>query len=134
MKEKYYINEKTHLATEKIFVLHHSLKINKVVMGGGGGGGSRCFPSHHVENQLHNQCFLAFQLFNYPDRWSLHVRWTYKHTHTHTHTHNCCNSTWFIWATSSPTHFFVISGKRKNFLKIALGKKPKAISLKLLRG
>ena len=29
MKEKYYTNEKTHLATEKIFVLHHSLKINK---------------------------------------------------------------------------------------------------------
>ena len=26
-KEKYYINKKTHLATEKIFVLHHSLKI-----------------------------------------------------------------------------------------------------------
>ena len=29
LKEKYYINEKTHLATEKIFVLHHSLKNNK---------------------------------------------------------------------------------------------------------
>ena len=29
MKEKYYINEKTHLATEKNFVLHHSLKFNK---------------------------------------------------------------------------------------------------------
>ena len=30
MKEKYYINEKkTHLATEKKIVLHHSLKINK---------------------------------------------------------------------------------------------------------
>ena len=29
LKEKYYINEKTHLATEKIFVLHHSLTINK---------------------------------------------------------------------------------------------------------
>ena len=30
LKEKCYIN-KTHLATEKIFVLHHSLKINKQV-------------------------------------------------------------------------------------------------------
>ena len=41
MKEKYYINEKTHLATEKIFVLHHSLKINKRGVGGRGerGGG-----------------------------------------------------------------------------------------------
>ena len=29
LKEEYYINEKTHLAPEKIFVLHHSLKINK---------------------------------------------------------------------------------------------------------
>ena len=34
LKEKYYINKKTHLATEKYFVLHHSLKINK--KGGGG--------------------------------------------------------------------------------------------------
>ena len=39
MKEKYYINEKTHLATEKVFVLHYSLKINKRGVGGGGGGG-----------------------------------------------------------------------------------------------
>ena len=42
MKEKYYINEKTHLATEKKCVLHHSLKINKrgcpnKLRGGGGG-------------------------------------------------------------------------------------------------
>ena len=29
LKEKYYMNKKTHLATEKKFVLHHSLKINK---------------------------------------------------------------------------------------------------------
>ena len=29
MKEKYYIHEKTHLATEQKFVLYHSLKINK---------------------------------------------------------------------------------------------------------
>ena len=29
LKEKYYINEKTHLATEKDFILHHSLRINK---------------------------------------------------------------------------------------------------------
>ena len=29
LKEKYYINEKTHLATEKNFVLHYSLKISK---------------------------------------------------------------------------------------------------------
>ena len=29
LKEKYYVNEKTHLATEKNFVLHHSLKITK---------------------------------------------------------------------------------------------------------
>ena len=29
MKEKYYIKEKSHLATEKHFVLHHSLKINQ---------------------------------------------------------------------------------------------------------
>ena len=28
-KEKYHINKKTHLATEKYFVLQHSLKINK---------------------------------------------------------------------------------------------------------
>ena len=28
MKEKYYINKKTHLATEKNFVLQHSLKGN----------------------------------------------------------------------------------------------------------
>ena len=28
LKEKYYINEKTHLATEKKIVLCHSLKIN----------------------------------------------------------------------------------------------------------
>ena len=28
LKEIYYINEKTHLAIEKKFVLHHSLKIN----------------------------------------------------------------------------------------------------------
>ena len=33
LKEKYYINEKTHLTTEKKFLLHHSLKINK--RGGG---------------------------------------------------------------------------------------------------
>ena len=42
LKEKYYINEKAHLATKTIFVLHHSLKINK--WGGGlislGEGGS----------------------------------------------------------------------------------------------
>ena len=31
LKEKYYINEKTHLATEKNFALHHSLKIHKRV-------------------------------------------------------------------------------------------------------
>ena len=40
LKEKYYINEKIHLATEKIFVLHHSLKINKrggLVSSGGEG-------------------------------------------------------------------------------------------------
>ena len=36
MKEKYYINEKTHSATEKNFVLHHSLKINKRKGDGGG--------------------------------------------------------------------------------------------------
>ena len=29
LKEKYYISKKTHLATEKNFVLHNSLKINK---------------------------------------------------------------------------------------------------------
>ena len=29
LKEKYYINKKTDLATEENFVLHHSLKINK---------------------------------------------------------------------------------------------------------
>ena len=29
LKEKYCINKKTHLATEKIFVLYHFLKINK---------------------------------------------------------------------------------------------------------
>ena len=29
MKEKYYINEKTHFAAEKKFVLQHSLKFNK---------------------------------------------------------------------------------------------------------
>ena len=28
-KEKYYINKKTHLATEKFFVVHHSLKIKQ---------------------------------------------------------------------------------------------------------
>ena len=35
MKDKYYINEKTYLATEKNFALHHCLKVNKP---GGGGG------------------------------------------------------------------------------------------------
>ena len=29
MKDKYYINKKTHLAAEKKLVFHHSLKINK---------------------------------------------------------------------------------------------------------
>ena len=29
LKEKHYINEKTHLATEKNSAFHHSLKINK---------------------------------------------------------------------------------------------------------
>ena len=29
LKEKYYINEKTYLATEEFFILQHSLKINK---------------------------------------------------------------------------------------------------------
>ena len=29
LKEKYYMTKKTHLATAKNFVLHHSLKINK---------------------------------------------------------------------------------------------------------
>ena len=29
LKEKYYINEKTYLATGKKIILHHSLKINK---------------------------------------------------------------------------------------------------------
>ena len=29
LKEKCYINEKTHVAPKKIFVLHHSLRINK---------------------------------------------------------------------------------------------------------
>ena len=33
------MNKKTHLATEKDFVLQHSLKINE--RGGGGGGGSK---------------------------------------------------------------------------------------------
>ena len=33
LKDKYYINEKTHLATDKNFALHHSLKVNK--RGGG---------------------------------------------------------------------------------------------------
>ena len=28
-RENYYINEETHLAAEKNFALHHSLKINK---------------------------------------------------------------------------------------------------------
>ena len=41
LKEKYYINKKTHLAKEKIFVVHHSLKINKrgdgVLISSGGG-------------------------------------------------------------------------------------------------
>ena len=41
LKEKCYINEKNHLATEKIFVLHHSLKINKrgVLISSGEGEG-----------------------------------------------------------------------------------------------
>ena len=40
LKEKYYINEKTHLAAEKKFGLHHSLKINKrgVLISSGGVG------------------------------------------------------------------------------------------------
>ena len=38
LKEKYYINKKTHLATEKNFVLQISLKINKRGVGRGGGG------------------------------------------------------------------------------------------------
>ena len=41
LKEKYYINKKTHLATEKKLVLHHSLKINKkggVLIRSRGGG------------------------------------------------------------------------------------------------
>ena len=29
LKEKHYRNEKTHIATEKDFILQHSLKINK---------------------------------------------------------------------------------------------------------
>ena len=29
LKEKFYINKKTHVVTEKNFVLHHTLKINK---------------------------------------------------------------------------------------------------------
>ena len=43
LKEKHYINEKIHLAIENIFVLHHSLKINK--WGGlvSFGGGGRCW-------------------------------------------------------------------------------------------
>ena len=40
LKEKYYINEKTHLATEKNLVLHHSLKINKQVGPNNPRGGS----------------------------------------------------------------------------------------------
>ena len=36
LKEKYYINEKAHLAIEKKFVLHHSLKINNRRGGWGG--------------------------------------------------------------------------------------------------
>ena len=44
MKEKYYLNEKTHLATEKDFVLQHSLKINEGVgVGERGGGGPNKF-------------------------------------------------------------------------------------------
>lgn len=41
LTEKYCINEKTHLGTEKNFVLFNSLKINKrwVVMSSGGGEG-----------------------------------------------------------------------------------------------
>ena len=38
LKEKYYINEKAHLTTEKIFVLHHSLKIDKRGVGKRGEG------------------------------------------------------------------------------------------------
>ena len=37
LKEKYYINKKIHLTTEKNFVLQHSLKINKRGQWGGGG-------------------------------------------------------------------------------------------------
>ena len=33
LEEKYYINEKTHFATEKDFILQHSLKINKPEVG-----------------------------------------------------------------------------------------------------
>ena len=44
-QEKYYINKKTHLATEKSFVLHNSLKINKrgggVLISSAWGGGSK---------------------------------------------------------------------------------------------
>ena len=38
LKEKYYINEKTHLTIEKKFVLNHSLKVNKrgVLISSGG--------------------------------------------------------------------------------------------------
>ena len=43
MPEKYYINKKTHLATEKKFLLHYSLKINKrgVIISYGGGAGKK---------------------------------------------------------------------------------------------
>ena len=56
MKEKYYINEKTHLATEKDFVLQPSLKINKWVGGGGGGRGGVLINSGRLEkNRKINQ-------------------------------------------------------------------------------
>ena len=54
MKEKYYINEKTHLATEKYFVLQHSLKVNKrgaPGKNGGGGGGRRVRKNRKINKR-----------------------------------------------------------------------------------
>ena len=43
LKEKYYMNDKTHLATKETFVLQHSLKIDKkgVLISSGEGRGFR---------------------------------------------------------------------------------------------
>ena len=56
LKEKCYINERSHLATEKIFVLHHSFPLCRIING--------VKMGHHAISNIIIQCSPMLPMVN----------------------------------------------------------------------